>query len=156
MSAPESHSCGQHRQRAALVDLEGHLRRRSRRVTGPRQAILRVLRDQARPLTAREILAGLAQDECDLATIYRSLHMLGGMGLVCRLHFGDGVCRFELADNPAEGGHHHHHLICTRCSGVVELDICDVERLERQVEQANGYKSVTHRLEFFGVCPGCQ
>jgi Fur family ferric uptake transcriptional regulator len=156
MTHTDAHGCGRHRAPVALADLEGHLRRRSRRVTGPRQAILRVLRDQARPLTAREILAGLADGPCDLATVYRSLHMLCGLGLVCRLHFGDGACRFELADNPADGGHHHHHLICTRCAAVTELDSCAIEAMEQRVAEASGFKGVTHRLEFFGVCPGCQ
>lgn len=150
-------SCPDHTARADLADLEGHLRRKSRRVTGPRQAILRVLREEARPMTAREILAGLPSGSCDLATVYRSLHMLSGLGMISRIHFGDGACRFELADEPGTPHrHHHHHLICTRCATVVELAHCAIADMEQQVANRNGFMAVTHRLEFFGICPGCQ
>ena len=156
MACSHSVRAPQARRRAALPDLESHLRRQARRVTAPRQAILRVLREQARPLTARDILGCLPPGGCDLATVYRSLHLLAGLGIVCRLNFGDGACRFELADDPGDGQHHHHHLICIRCAQVVELDTCGLEEAEQRIAEANGFKAVTHRLEFFGICPGCQ
>jgi len=51
---------------------------------------------------------------------------------------------------------HHHHLICTRCAGVVEIKECFPEEIEQRIASQNGFATVTHRLEFFGVCPDCQ
>lgn len=138
----------------SLAELEGKLRGEARKITGPRLAILGAMRQHPHPLTNREILAALPEGGCDLATIYRSMHMLERMGMVQRFDFGDGVARYELVDE--QRGDHHHHLICTDCGRVVEVDECFQEELERSLAQRHGFKAVSHKLEFFGVCPDCQ
>jgi len=61
-----------------------------------------------------------------------------------RFDFGYDVARFELI---AEGDHsHHHHLVCTRGAAVMEIG----------ESPTYGFTAVTHRLEFFGLCPKCQ
>lgn len=135
-------------------DLTDRLRRNSRKLTGPRQAILNVLRQSRRPVSSQDIFAALPKGNCDLATVYRSMRMLQGADVVSRLDLGDGVARYELV---REGGHrHHHHLICTRCSEVVEIGECFTRELEEGVARRHGFRGVTHRLDFFGVCPACQ
>ncbi|MBI4327323.1 MAG: transcriptional repressor [Chloroflexi bacterium] len=137
-----------------LTDLTGRLRANSCKITGPRQAILEVLRQHRHPLTNKEIQAMLAADNCDLATVYRSMHLLQSMGMVKRFDFGDGVARFELVGEGEDG--HHHHLICTQCSAVVEIEECFPCALEQRIAANNGFKAITHKLEFFGICPLCQ
>lgn len=137
-----------------LSELTAKLRENARKITGPRQAILDLLRQHRHPMTNKEIRAGLPKGMCDLATIYRSMHMLEEMGLVKRFDFGDGTARFELVQEGEDG--HHHHLICTGCSDVVEIDECFQRELEEAIAKRHGYQSVTHKLEFFGVCPECQ
>src|SRR2546430_2456978 len=110
---PHAHS----HQRQEMPVLTERLRRQSRKITGPRAAILEILRQHPHPLTNKEILGALPKGQCDLATIYRSMHLLEKMGMVKRFDFGDGVARFELVSEGDDG--HHHHLICTRCSEVV-------------------------------------
>ncbi|MBL9137282.1 MAG: transcriptional repressor [Verrucomicrobiales bacterium] len=135
-------------------DLRDHLRRESLRVTGPRQAILAVLQEHPHPLTNKEIFAALRPGQCDLATVYRSLHLLEDMGLVTRFDFGDGVARFEIIRGDARG--HHHHLVCTSCATIVELEDCLAREWEERITRDSGFKEVTHKLEFFGLCPTCQ
>ena len=134
--------------------LTGRLRRESVKITGPRAAILEILRASPRPLTNKQVLAALSPEQCDLATIYRSMHLLEKMRIVKRCHFHDGAARFELIAEGDDG--HHHHLVCTSCSEVVEIQECFPVELENQIANENGYRSVTHKLEFFGVCPACQ
>src|SRR3954462_14853164 len=55
------------------------LREQSRKITGPRRAILALLERQAHPLAIREIHKRLARVRCDLATVYRSIRMLEEM-----------------------------------------------------------------------------
>jgi len=143
-----------HAQRAGLTELTERLRRRARKITGPRQAILQLLRSQAHPLSIKEISTALPQRQCDLATIYRSIHLLEQMGMVKKFDFGDGTARFELLEEGDDG--HHHHLVCTRCAGIVELDECSMRELEERIAAHNGFRAVTHKLEFFGICPACQ
>jgi len=141
-------------QRQEMSALTGRLRDKSRKITGPRAAILEILRQHPHPFTNKEILAGLPKGQCDLATVYRSMHLLEKMGMVKRFDFGDGVARFELVGEGDDG--HHHHLVCTQCAEVVEIDDCFTAEVEQRIAAANGFKAVTHKLEFFGICPECQ
>ena len=137
-----------------VSELAARLRRQSRKVTGPRQAILGILRRHPHPLSIREIFSELGSGDCDLATVYRSMHLLEEMGMVKRFHFGRGGARFELLEEGDDG--HHHHLVCVQCSQVVEIEDCFPTELEQRIARRNGFKSVTHHLEYFGVSPGCQ
>ena len=137
-----------------LPELTERLRRQSRKVTGPRQAILDLLRGHHGPWSIREIHAALPPGDCDLATVYRSIHLLENMGMVKRFDLGDGSARFELLSDGDDG--HHHHLVCTRCSEVVELPDCFPREWEARIAAESGFTGVTHHLEFFGVCPRCK
>jgi Fur family ferric uptake transcriptional regulator len=154
VSKPHSHSHS--RKKQDLSVLKNRLRGQSRKITGPRAAILDILRKHPHPLTNREILAEMRKGngQCNLATIYRSMHMLEKMGIVKRFDFGDGAGRFELVGENDDG--HHHHLVCTRCSEVVEIEECFPHEIEKQIAARNRFKGVTHKLEFFGICPECQ
>lgn len=138
----------------SACDWHSRLRQESRRLTGPRRAILQVLGEKAQPLTNKEIFQALPKGHCDLATIYRSVQMLERLGLVKRFDFGDGTARFALLAEGCDG--HRHHLVCTQCRRMVEVGECIVRELEAQVAAHSSFKSVTHRLEFFGICPACQ
>ena len=139
---------------SALPRLAERLRRTAHKLTAPRQAILRILRLSHHPLTIKQIFNSLAKGDCDLATVYRSIHLLERMGMVKRFHFDDGVARFELLEEGDDG--HHHHLVCTRCAEVVEIQECFTGQVEEKIAAASGFTSVTHKLEFFGICPDCQ
>jgi Fur family transcriptional regulator, ferric uptake regulator len=152
MPHPHAQTCSG--PRARLAELTDKLRRRSHKVTGSRQAILELLRHQNRPLSNKEILAALPGGEADLATVYRSMHLLREMGMVKAYDFGDGVTRFELLSEGDDG--HHHHLVCVRCAAVLKIDECFPHAWEKDIAQKTGFKSVTHKLEFFGLCPACQ
>ncbi len=147
--AQPSRPPGGHRPRLAE-----RLRHKARRVTGPREAILAVLERQEHPVSIKEIFEALPAGDCDLATVYRAMHLLEQLQLVQRFDLGDRVARFELIREGHEG--HHHHLVCRRCAGVVEIDECSIAAAEARIAARNGFRAVTHRLEFFGICPSCQ
>ncbi len=152
----KSHTHSHLHSQQELSALKNRLRGQSRKITGPRAAILEILRKHPHPLTNREILSEMQKGgaRCDLATIYRSMHMLEKMGMVKRFDFGDGSGRFELMGENDDG--HHHHLVCTKCSEVVEIEECFPGEIEEKIAAKNHFKSVTHKLEFFGICPECQ
>lgn len=154
MSSPCSRHPHPHRLiQQPLTELTEKLRSKSRKITAPRQAILEVLRRHQHPITNKEIHAALGTADCDLATVYRNLHTLEDMGMVRRFDFGDGVARFELLEEGDDG--HHHHLVCTGCSAVVEVEGCFPTELEQALARRHGFIRVTHKLEFFGLCPKC-
>ena len=139
---------------AALPELAERLRRKSRKLTGPRQVILETLQQQAHPMSTQELFAALPPGDCDLVTVYRSLRLLESLGMVKRFDLGDGVARFELLAEGDDG--HHHHLVCTGCAAVIEIEQCFIRKREREIAAHHGVQAVTHRLEFFGLCPECQ
>ncbi len=147
---PDAKCCGD----APPRSVAERLREKSRKLTGPRRAIIAALEREAHPLTMREIHGAVGRAQCDLATIYRSMHLLEKMGLVQRFDFGDSIARYELIRH--EEHEHHHHLICTDCAKVVEIEECFPQELERKIAAGNGFASITHKLEFFGICPSCQ
>jgi Fur family ferric uptake transcriptional regulator len=147
---PQAHSS----KRQKMSALTGRLRRQSRNITVPRQAILEILRKQPHPLTIKEIHAAMPADRCDLATIYRATHLLEQMGMVKRFDFGDGAARFEMIGEGEDG--HHHHLVCTQCTKVVEIEECALGKIDSRIAAANGFTAVSHKLEFFGICPRCR
>lgn len=137
-----------------LPELRERLHGKMRKVTGPRQAILEILRRHSGPMSIKQIHQNLSEGECDLATVYRSMHLLEEMNMVKRFDLGGGGARFELLAEGDDG--HHHHLVCTSCSDVVEIEECFPNELEKEIASRNGFKQVTHKLEFFGICPRCQ
>ncbi len=136
------------------VDLAGLLRAGGLKVTRARLAILDVLAKEHGPFTTEEVFSRLsntqAKGACDVVTIYRCLAKFESLGLISQCDFGDGSVRYELR----AGDHHHHHIICRKCRRVESLPNCPVE--DRAIKLPKmGFKEVSHRLEFFGVCPSC-
>jgi Fur family ferric uptake transcriptional regulator len=140
--------------RQELSALTRRLRGQTRKVTGQRQAILEILRQHPHPLTNKDILAALPKGLCNLATIYRTMHLLEKMGMVKRFDFSDGVARYELLGKDDDG--HHHHLVCMSCGEVARIEECFLREIESRIAATNGFTTVTHKLEFFGLCPRCQ
>lgn len=108
------------------------------------------------PFTVDELHGRISQlnqkETCDLVTAYRCLAKFEELNLIARCDFGDGVIRYELS---IHAGHHHHHIICRSCRQVQALPTCPVEDKALRMPKL-GFKDVTHRLEYFGLCPACQ
>lgn len=146
--------CGHERKNVDMDSLNSRVRNAGMKLTQQRSQILNILLNHPEPVSADEIFKKFPNksEGMDLVTIYRILKKFEEAGLVSRLEFGDGVARFELT---LESGHHHHHVICRHCQRVEPLHICDLEQHIKMVE-AMGYTSVSHRLDFFGICSRCQ
>jgi Fur family peroxide stress response transcriptional regulator len=49
----------------------------------------------------------------------------------------------------------HPHVICTRCKQVIDPELNSLKDMTAEVEQETGFRILTHRLDFFGVCAKC-
>jgi Fur family ferric uptake transcriptional regulator len=150
------HSHATHSHHHAKSDPEGLLRQAGLKITRPRVAILKVLTGEHGPFTTDDVAGVLKRSAhedsaVDLVTIYRCLAKFESAGLVNRCDFGDGAVRFEIR----HAGHHHHHIICKHCRRVEVLEACPVEDRSIRMPKTK-YVDVSHRLEFFGICPDCQ
>lgn len=129
------------------------LKNESCRITAPRKALLRLLIDSPKPLSAEEAHAALGSENYDLVTVYRNLETFESAGIATRIPTEAGKSLFEL--NLGGHDHHHHHIICRKCHKAECLDHCEVAKLEA-IACKLGYTEVTHVLELYGVCSDCR
>ena len=121
--------------------------------TRPRQVVVQTIASVEGCFSPSEILAQgrLQYARLGLTTVYRTLDLLGSLGLVRRVHQEDGCHSYALTERAAE-----QHIICERCHQVVEFEGCDLGTLLVTIGRKTGYKVKGHRLEVFGVCSHCQ
>ena len=86
----------------------------------------------------------------DLATIYRNMKKFVSTKLVTECVLADGTSRFELRSSS-----HHHHLVCTDCKRIDPIFYCPI-KINIPEEIRKGYVNLSHKLEFYGLCPRCQ
>lgn len=141
-----------------IDDLKARLSSKGYKLTPQRREILQVfLDDPARQhLNAEDVHAILhkTQSNIGLATVYRTLELLGSLGLLLPIEFGDGSTRYELNRDPSK--HRHHHLICLKCKKVIEFDEDKLDGLEDDIALRSGFWIVNHDVKFFGYCKDCQ
>ena len=96
-----------------------------------------------------------------LTTVYRTLELLVGMGLVFKFDFGDGRARYELCRGD-DSSSHHHHLVCTNCGRIIDYAEFIEEELElinktkQELEKKYGFEIRNHTLQFYGLCKRCK
>lgn len=134
--------------------IERILRRRGFKITPQRRSILSAIARSREHLTPAAIHRRVRAEHpgIGLVTIYRTLELLAGLGLICEMHAG-GNCRSYLIRRPAE---HHHHLICADCGTVIDFTACDLGALEARLARETSFKISGHLLEFVGQCRQCR
>ncbi len=135
------------------------LQEKDYKMTEQRREILQVFLDQPSEhhLSAEDVHSVLRskKSEIGLATVYRSLELLGSLGILLKIEFGDGCSRYELnTTNP--NSHRHHHLICLKCKKVIEFDEDKLDELEEEIAIKSGFEIVNHEVKFFGYCKDCR
>ena len=145
-----------------ILELHASLRKKQLRITQPRKLILDLLAATGQHVSADEVYVQVhkAHPNIGLTTVYRTLDLLEEMGIVTRLHFGDGRNRFELIDNPTKPVH-HHHLVCTDCKRVIDYsDFVDEEvlllkKVEKELSKKHNFHITGHTIQFYGKCSRC-
>ena len=129
------------------------LRTNGQRAGGARDEVLDLLSRQDCCLTAQQIHDRLRDEErrVGLASVYRALELLAGLGLVHRVDV-DGTAAFERAD---PGGEHHHHLVCSSCGRVDAFEDPALEQAIARLSARVGYAVRDHEVVLRGACSTC-
>ena len=141
-----------------LDDLKRKLQERQHKMTPQRREVLKIFLDRpGEHLSAEDVHGILRQRQSDigLATVYRSLELLSGLGILLKMEFGDGCSRYEV-NTTDPTAHHHHHLICLSCGKVIEFEEDLLDDLEHKIASQSGFKIENHEAKFFGYCKECQ
>jgi Fur family ferric uptake transcriptional regulator len=107
---------------------------------------------QANPeVTIKKLIADLHTQ--DQATIYRSIKLFEGLGIINRLQLGWNS-KLELSNQFHD---HHHHMTCTACGKVIAWEEDPTIELRIQtVAMKLGFLPQNHQLEIRGLCQSCQ
>lgn len=121
---------------------------RGMRMTGQRRIIARVLSEAEDHPDVEEVhrRAHARDNRISLSTVYRTVRLLEGAGILERHDFGEGRARYEQA-----GHGHHDHLINMKTGEVIEFQNGEIERLQEGVARELGFQLIGHRLELFGL-----
>lgn len=136
------------------MNLQTKLNKEGLRLTHPRQVVMEILQATSAPLTPLAIHQNslAAGEDIGLVSVYRTLDLLIGLGLVRKVHGPEG-CQGYVCASPG----HHHHLVCTQCGKAVEFSGAgDLNSLLKRIHQQTGYKIDGHLLQLQGLCPDCQ
>lgn len=136
-----------------VVDqLRRELRSTGLRVTGPRLAVLRVLRE--RPHSDAETLTAAVRDQLGSLSkqaLYDILAAFVDVGLARRLEPAGHPARFE-----GRVGDNHHHVVCRECGEISDVD-CAVGAVQcLEPSTTSGFTIDEAEVTFWGVCPACQ
>ena len=117
-------------------------------MTEQRRVIARVLSESVDHPDVEELhhRAVAIDPNISIATIYRTVRLFEEANILERHDFGDGRSRYEeMAEQ------HHDHLIDMQSGRVIEFQNPEIEKLQREVARAFGYRLVGHRLELYAV-----
>ena len=119
------------------------------RLTKQRAAVLRAL-DDGSHLTAETIHERVRAElpAVSLGTVYRTLDILRGIGLVQIFAFG-GAARYEAALDK------HHHLVCVSCSEIHNVPVPEVGALASAIGGDYRYTALDGALTITGRCARC-
>ncbi len=139
---------------ALLERFRRHLRERRLPITRQRLAVAEELFGSGDHPSVEDLERRIGATGADVgtATLYRTLEVLVGSGLVREHDFGEGFKRYE----PVAGAPAHDHLICDRCGRVEEFANDRLERLLRMTADENRFLYRRHRVDVHGVCTGCR
>jgi Fur family transcriptional regulator, ferric uptake regulator len=135
--------------------LQAYMLKKGLRSTAQRRLIIDTFFEGAPHMTIEDLLSVVrARDRgIGYATVYRTLKLLAECGVASERRFGDGLSRYELADDASV---HHDHLICIACGKIIEFEEPRIEALQDEVAARHGFAVTSHKHEMYGVCAECQ
>jgi Fur family ferric uptake transcriptional regulator len=136
------------------VMLQTYMDRKGLRSTDQRRLIVETFFHADNHVSIEELLAQVrAKDpRVGYATVYRTLKLLTECGVANERRFGDGLTRYELADETS----HHDHLICVECGDITEFEEPRIEELQEKIAKKYGFALRSHKHELYGLCAKCQ
>lgn len=126
------------------------------KLTAQRRAVLDMViyRGEKKHLSCEEIFQSVKckYPKIGLSTVYRTIHLFEGLGLLNRIDLDDGCTRYEL-NNQEESS--HCHLICLKCKEVSEVKEDLMFLLESLLYKRIHFAVKNRTVTFYGYCERC-
>lgn len=129
------------------------LKSRDFRVTPQRLAVLRILAESEEHPSAERIYEEVKArfPTTSLATVYKTIALLRELNEVLELGFPDTGNRYDGC-KPFP----HPHVICVKCRKILDPELVNLDDLVEEMSKKTGFKILSHRLDFFGICEKCR
>jgi len=136
-----------------VQELVAGLRANGHRLTPQRLAVLRVLAESPDHPSVEQIYDKVRRQHpmISLATVYKTVETLKGMGQVLELEFSGASNRYD-----GRWTEPHVHLVCRGCGRIQDLELPALTQEAREAAERTGYELLGHRLDFYGLCPNCR
>jgi len=120
------------------------------RLTPQRTLVWDVLRRNRAHMSAEEVCTQVQEQfpHVNISTVYRTLELLVGLGLVRETHLGPARRFFEVEEEVP-----HHHLVCDGCGRVTHVHDEDLGTLPAVLRDDHGFS--LRGLTVFGLCSAC-
>ncbi len=117
------------------------------KMTGPRRVIARVLSDATDHPDVDELhrRANRLDPKISLATVYRTVRLLEGKGILARRDLGSRRARYEPS-----GEKNHFHLVDQQSGSVLEFAAPQAEAVLRDIARRQGFEVDVIKIELFG------
>ncbi len=122
------------------------------RVTPQRTLVLTAVNDLGHA-TPEEILVRVQVESprVNLSTVYRTLEVLEGVGLVTHAHLGHGSPTYHSVDDDL-----HIHLVCRQCEGIDSIPAGLARDFLDDLERERGFVTDVGHMAIHGVCRTCR
>lgn len=136
----------------SLEEIRNLIRDTGLRCTTSRTLVLQRLIQASSPLSHADLVADLATQGFDQATIYRNLTDLTEVGLLHRMELGDRIWRFEFRDKKDDDSDHPHFL-CTDCGEITCLTTVDISLPDS--DKSSPLVGEINEIFLKGLCTNC-
>jgi Fur family ferric uptake transcriptional regulator len=128
------------------------LQARGMRWTPQRRALVEVLVGSDGHITGVELVERCRAIDPDTtpSTVYRTLDVLEGIGLVRHSHGLDGREEFHVLPSTEHG-----HLSCESCGATWEIEAEEARRLTKALARDRGFQVNLSHLTIVGRCAAC-
>ena len=129
------------------------LKQAGHRLTPQRLAILKAFADSHSHPSVEMVYEAVKPHfpTTSLATVYKTVVLLKELGEVMEIGFGEGGNRYDVRAPES-----HPHLVCTRCRRILDADLDGLDHLADTLAQSTGFRILSHRMDFYGICPECR
>lgn len=130
-----------------------HLKEKGHRITQARSAIIDLLENMDRPISAKSLHTMLDRIgiSVNVTTVYREIDFLLAENIIEKVPLKDTELHYEMKGRP-----HHHHLLCTKCGDIEDIALESERILLEEAHTVSSYHINRHSLAFYGKCPKCQ
>ena len=136
------------------MDLLSQIKKKGHRVTRSRELICKILEDSGHThFTVDELYKKVTKKntDIDLATVYRTLELLGEIGLIAHLHQAHGSGIYFLKNNE-----NTMHIICLDCNKIIDVSSKSYNKINDLLMNETQFKLIRNNFIYSGVCGNCK